>query len=587
MQYTNIDIKSSINFNQIILIILLINLVGISYAGIGCSTWVHSTLSPSAVNQYGYPLENTTFYIRCNSLKSYNNNNEYICTSGPTGTCNTDQCFNCCKTLDAYITANYYSSTNEKTVDWEGETTNCHSSIPYVQIEPFGFYTTKLSFDVNDPNGNPLENATVTVTFPNTPNIMKCKTNSKGKCILDKVMMQDSYTYSLNYNERNYGGIITTPKDIYKKSETENVIPVTIVPDINHWQVNIDLTGPYEEAYELYIDAVPTEDRFLELETGTYKFSVKAMNKTIYSKTYLVEENMEINIDLTPDNCQGSCALCGCPNNQVCSYSSSQNNFGCCDFGKSWNGHDCMEQSKYSIYFVGINPNSPSQFINVAKDLAGETEKYIPFGYGSYRLVPEPLIISKNDCNNQNFKETMRNFFNEWYVNHYGYDTRFPDWESFRVVYVDLNNSCQKTSCGYTWRTDNFYIPIFDTSLSHSVEPIYINYAGCGSNSHVLAHEIGHTFNLCDDYNPNTWDNQNNNYPCPNEKPTSNNSNILGSCETNPVCTYGVLYNDGKYSVMGSGNIIDQNGQTINRRFGIESKTQIMQWIYEVNSGWR
>lgn len=67
----------------------------------------------------------------------------------------------------------------------------------------------------------------------------------------------------------------------------------------------------------------------------------------------------------------------------------------------------------------------------------------------------------------------------------------------------------------------------------------------------ITAHELGHTFGLCDEYSMEAWELQNEHYinNCPNQ--------LDDSCEMDEIC-FGVVAHDGSNSIMGVAGLIGE-----------------------------
>jgi hypothetical protein len=158
-----------------------------------------------------------------------------------------------------------------------------------------------------------------------------------------------------------------------------------------------------------------------------------------------------------------------------------------------------------------------------------------------------------------------------------------PNREKYRIVGIDFSDTCKK-ECGFT-----YYHPQ-SLSWKNSVNTVFVNFVRCYP-SHVVIHELGHTFSLCDDYNPNIWDVQNEERKvlfgllgggCPNPKPTPQNSDCI-NCETSGACCLDIRFPDGTYSIMGSADDV-YNGRLIIRKFDDVSSNTILKWIEEVEA---
>ena len=70
---------------------------------------------------------------------------------------------------------------------------------------------------------------------------------------------------------------------------------------------------------------------------------------------------------------------------------------------------------------------------------------------------------------------------------------------------------------------------------------------------------------------------------CPNQKPTIQNSECL-TCHSDGWCCYGVRFPDGTYSVMGSGDNVDDANRSIIRKLDNVSINHILKWIEKVEA---
>lgn len=280
------------------------------------------------------------------------------------------------------------------------------------------------------------------------------------------------------------------------------------------------------------------------------------------------------------------CIRCGCSNEaDVCDGVSWGTVKNCCPADKIWNGTACIERSDaFRIYYLPINYGKSSGSLGVFEDrISRYTDNIewqdIGLSHKNFYIIYEGIKLSKEDCDNGGIElNDIDSKFKDWYKESIG-EGKDPEKEKYRVVGVDRHNTCgdPNASCGYTRLFAN---------------PIYANGNECGKwTTHLIAHELGHTFGLCDHYNPDVWERQNKNlqnifvpliygvYGCTNEKPNDlNTGGKVGSCENDSACYFGLKLDEGVYSVMGSADMY-KGDKLILRKYTHKSRERINNFL--------
>ncbi len=267
------------------------------------------------------------------------------------------------------------------------------------------------------------------------------------------------------------------------------------------------------------------------------------------------------------------CEKCGCFDDEFfCDKLSTSPTKGCCEIGKIWDITECIEKAdSFTIFYLPINYNSSND-----ENFKNRLRKY------SDHLIREDIgLTQKNFMAVDDTTEfsgegiecifgiekilignLIDNSFNKWYKEKIGFG-RNPNEEKYRVVGIDNKNTCSKDFCGFADFFSN---------------AVYINGNWCKDSRHIVAHELGHTFGLCDNYNPKIWDIENILYlGCPNNKPNNKNSECNECLLEFGACCLGIKINENLYSTMGSG---DENPPQ--RRFTEKEAEHIRKKIQEV-----
>jgi len=177
-------------------------------------------------------------------------------------------------------------------------------------------------------------------------------------------------------------------------------------------------------------------------------------------------------------------------------------------------------------------------------------------------------VTSKLDSQNCIINSQLQRHVNKWLLSTTG--EQLPTGlKPYDYIVAGLDgeqrpmNTC---GCGHTFLYGNY---------------VYINGDDCGGSEHVLLHEMGHCFGLCDEYSASVWESQNTYYyttiydtcpysKCPNTKPTPANG-----C-SNPSSCWGKWANtaeDNFYNIMGTANIPPS------RRVSTESRAVIEHYL--------
>ncbi len=262
----------------------------------------------------------------------------------------------------------------------------------------------------------------------------------------------------------------------------------------------------------------------------------------------------------------------GCANGEYCSYSMPPK---CCPLGTYSNGTECLPQEeKFQIFFVPINmePTDPV-FKNAIARYANFMKNEWDLSLTHFLIVNETLRINVCPVWDNLLPKIIEDHFKKWYIAATGHNSKAEaDYTRYRVVGIDKNNVCNYDSrCGFAyWMFNN---------------AVYLSGLECSYSYHVAAHEIGHTFGLCDDYDPEAWDRQNimSGFGCPNERPNENNS-VLVKCGADRFCYIGTQVSKDTFSAMGSGDILDYYNKPIIREFSQVCKDVIKNKIAEVET---
>ncbi|MEM4306818.1 MAG: hypothetical protein QW559_00420 [Candidatus Woesearchaeota archaeon] len=253
-------------------------------------------------------------------------------------------------------------------------------------------------------------------------------------------------------------------------------------------------------------------------------------------------------------------------------------------------GSDCLPdgtctkpiftEGNFTIYFLPINyaPNE-SGFLSRVAVLKELLQAELGLSEKNFVIIDESLFFPTTECNQT--ASQLHRFVDVWAQKRTGaglggvkFTAGIPIYD-YRIIGLDKNNqSIENCGCGYTF----MYSPL-----------IYIGGAACSLQQNALAHEIGHSFGLCDEYDTCVWQatslELSNAYghPCFNKMPDENNSNCGKRCcageEGHPfgkACCAGKYADkkeDGWFSYLGSSNIPPP------RRSTAEMKAVILEFL--------
>ncbi|MDO8553808.1 MAG: hypothetical protein Q7S22_03300 [Candidatus Micrarchaeota archaeon] len=509
---------------------------------------LYSTISPIVTNQNFVSLANVSFKIFCSSEKDERSferlavvhSSKKICASDEAGRCNFDinqgieGCFGCTASSSAIITATYYSQEINQTISaWDG----------YERVSPDERSCYASSYELykryyKEPS-NHLESFVFT-TYDLTIRAI----NENSNPIKDASITANS------------------PDALYAKCLTDYNGECTIknIPEGSRYNIRTSFNGTENETIVAVTDDISLEIRLNE-KNGIV-IPLLSPNPSSSNET-----------SNTPDNCAGQCS-----GNEMCAYSPLNNNYGCCKLGEQWTGEKCIRQSSLKIFILPINYDQSSARFHDIKSKIDEMDKQLNLGYSSYYFVDRPLTVNPDYCEDNELKfDLLEKHFLSWYKQTRIFNQSLePSKDKYRLLVIDFGDICNAgNTCGYTYRTSSF---------NPTSTIIYIRHDDSCKSPHVALHEFGHTFDLCDDYNPNVWERQNNYFTCPNPKPTTENSDCSLSCSNMGACCFGVKYGNGYYSTMGSANDVDMYNNTIKRTFGLESILHIQKKIEEVDA---
>ncbi|MBW3012592.1 hypothetical protein KY325_04000 [Candidatus Woesearchaeota archaeon] len=244
------------------------------------------------------------------------------------------------------------------------------------------------------------------------------------------------------------------------------------------------------------------------------------------------------------------CFICGCPEGYTC------------------NGAKCelinnTQPRPFIVLFVPMNyrPTDPDFLDRVGKAIDFIKEQ---------TAIPDEsfLIIDKTLKTNRtcDFEVSeLAIFADEWHKQNFGLSLPAPYVENGKYIYnhrvIGINKQEQEISecgCGFTYLMG---------------DSVYLGGNECGKLSHIVAHEFGHTFGLCDEYDTCVWDDTNAQMKCVNTKPDKYNSNCGDVC-----CNQDVACCFGKYSVHGF-NMMGSANMPPEREINFESKTVINSFV--------
>ncbi|GEM_PF-5649024 len=314
----------------------------------------------------------------------------------------------------------------------------------------------------------------------------------------------------------------------------------------------------------------------ISLPNGTYKVKVFYFNRLIEEKNVTLDKNTELAFVVAESNCgevknlncshdykycyfgvlKDNCKKCGCEPGYYCDEREEIYGGVCCKVGTYYNGKKCVEgKERFNIFYVPINrPPDDPEFLSVVV----EQGKFISHNYkvpmDSIKIVDETMDVTSDSCGFLNRVETLSidMHFKSWYAKKTGYINSIF-YNQYRVVGYDRFDTCSKDECGHALRS--------------IVPAAYLNGVWCAKFPHISAHEIGHTFGLCDTYNPNLWASQNSLLlPCPNAAPSPENSECV-NCPPTGVCCYGIKLGEYTYDIMGSADVETPDRVVISRKF--------------------
>ncbi|HII54080.1 hypothetical protein COT30_01570 [Candidatus Micrarchaeota archaeon CG08_land_8_20_14_0_20_49_17] len=510
-------------------------------------------------------------------------------------------------------------------------------SPPADDIPVLGFATHSLAFQVKI-GSVPGENASIGISIPQTTYTWQCLTGGSGQCNFEKMPEGREINYRVSFGSLANEGVVSLASDtqvnISFGQETTagnatnaNAANTTPGKQPIVFKIANGLGIPYFIRLEGPNLTVMAGER-ASLADGTYNVSIFAFGTEAYkTKVDVFPDTENITLNLAGLPCEGGCNACGCTKGgDVCTFSPLYKNYACCQLGKSWNGFKCGDQSSMKVYIVLINyeygegtgSGYSSSYVmpraeidyrllkNMLLPQIKAIDENLGLGYSSYYIINESFQAGKSYCDGKRFNlDMLQSFFLKWYKETRNYNKDIePSKERYRVIGVDFGNACgiSDTYCGFTswpqqgWllRLSKQPLPIY---LNYHVDTYHIgtekNYIGCGILPYVPLHEFGHTFGLCDDYDSLKWEDQNGYLfdSCQNPKPTLENSNCSDSicANTRPgkPCCAGVVFGDGTYSVMGSGDEVDWwngNRPITKRRFDDKSLAHILKQLEEADA---
>jgi len=206
-------------------------------------------------------------------------------------------------------------------------------------------------------------------------------------------------------------------------------------------------------------------------------------------------------------------------------------------------------EEKFQVFFVPVNfaPDDP-RFLNAVSDYASFMGRELDLQNTSFIIVNKTLWIKECPIADQLLPKMVEDHFKEWYASATGRNIKAgADYSHYRVIGLDRENVCNESACG-------FAVKLFNSAAYLTGEP-------CSYSYHMAAHEMGHSFGLCDDYNPNLWDAENilSLLGCRNDKPDQANS-ACRSCGLDEACCFGIHLEQGTFSAMGSSDLVDRRG---------------------------
>ncbi|MGB9719318.1 MAG: hypothetical protein ACPL06_01845 [Candidatus Anstonellales archaeon] len=324
------------------------------------------------------------------------------------------------------------------------------------------------------------------------------------------------------------------------------------------------------------------------LPKGEYLITAIYFNRSVGSQKIFVENNTEVLFIVAESNCEGvkngecshegeycyfgrlvkNCEKCRCLAGYFCNKHPEVYGGVCCKIGEYFDGKKCSEgKEKFKIFYVPINVDVDDEnFLSVVTTQGEFVVKNYDLTPSSIKIVDEAMHVTREECGFLRRVElvSIDLHFKKWYAKKTGFIESLL-YTKYRVVGYDRFNTCATDFCAYTYRSNS---------------PVYIGGLPCSHYFSVSAHEIGHTFRLCDTYNPNVWALQHILSLCPNQPPTPENSECI-NCDASGVCCLGIRISNYTYDIMGSADRY-KNGMTVDRKFTDEDYEYIqnqLRWM--------
>ena len=522
-----------------------------------------------------------------------------VCIGNSSGVCMSDPdggCFGCENGKPAKIYARYFSDeTSVEVPEWNGYSCAQDNYLsrsccflwrdyglntPKVAVPKFVFNTTNFDLRILE-DGVPaqgVEAYAIGVSGNRTVS-KQCTSGKDGVCHISNLPPSGWYGIdtgqTVSIINATEGGMINIEIPKTLPMITWNITPFPQVGDIavyslsdslrrNGWEDERCRKGleSSENGVPLYCFDLPTSGRNwtgadanqkqLSGHSATKSFDrvlvrIYADGALAYEGQFFMNESKDICIR-NGKLCTSDCLSEGCPAGEYCALVSSPI---CCPLGTYSNGKTCLpREEKFQVFFVPVNFAPDDQkFLNAVSDYASFIGGELELQNTSFIIVNKTLKITKCPLVDQLLPKMVEDHFKSWYVSATGRNSKADaDYTRYRVIGLDQNNVCNEASCG-------FAVKLFNSAAYLTGEP-------CSYSYHVAAHEMGHSFGLCDDYNPNLWDTENvlSLFSCKNDKPNETNSACRG-CGLDEACCFGVRLGNGKFSSMGSSDLIDRGGR--------------------------
>jgi hypothetical protein len=247
------------------------------------------------------------------------------------------------------------------------------------------------------------------------------------------------------------------------------------------------------------------------------------------------------------------CYICGCPHGYTC------------------NGVECELANNtfpraFMVLFVPINYRPADE------DFLDRVGKAIEFMKDQTAIPDESFLIIDKTLKSEDACDfevgSLSIFADEWHKENFGVSLPAPivteEGEyiyNYRVIGLDkIEQDELDCGCGFTYLKGS---------------SIYLGGSKCGKLTHIAAHEFGHTFGLCDEYDTCVWENTDERMKCENTRPDKYNSDCGDvCCNDNVACCYGKYAKVG-FNFMGSANMPPE------REINFESKTVINSYVCE------